>query len=205
MLTLSCARQVPRRANSIRWTHSVLTMPINPSIKYHWIDEVERLEEYEPGGYHPVAIDDLLHSRYRVIDKLGYGGYSTIWLARDEKVNRFVAVKIGISSVPRQREIEVLQALHDSLPSPEATHLAANDDACTAIPKVLDTFDVCGPNGTHTCYTLAPAHGSLGEAAWCRLFPIQVVRALAAKLATVVAFVHSRGFVHGGLLCRIPS
>ncbi|KAF2996647.1 hypothetical protein E8E13_003375 [Curvularia kusanoi] len=79
------------------------------SIEYYWIDGVERLEMYEPGGYHPVMIDDLLHNRYRIVDKLGYGGYSTIWLARDETAKRYVTVKIGISSpsTPR-REIEVL-------------------------------------------------------------------------------------------------
>jgi serine/threonine-protein kinase SRPK3 len=29
-----------------------------PSIEYRWIDGVERLEMYQPGGYHPVMIDD---------------------------------------------------------------------------------------------------------------------------------------------------
>ena len=38
-----------------------------PSIEYHLIDGVERLEMYEPGGYHPVMIDDLLHNRYRIV------------------------------------------------------------------------------------------------------------------------------------------
>ena len=56
-------------------------MSLSSSIEYRWIDGVERLELYEPGGYHPVMIDDLLHNRYRVVDKLGFGGYSTIWLA----------------------------------------------------------------------------------------------------------------------------
>jgi|SRR5690242_12405169 len=160
---------------------------------------------YEPGGYHPVMIDDLLHNRYRIVDKLGYGGYSIIWLARDEIVKRYVAVKIGTSSpsLPR-REIEVLRALHSSRSN---SHAHANSDmnAYTALPNMLDTFDIHGPNGTHTCYTLAPAQRSLKEASFSRLFPIQVARALAARLATAVAFVNSRGFVHGGLSCYIPN
>jgi serine/threonine-protein kinase SRPK3 len=32
----------------------------------------EHLERYEPGGYHPVMIDDLFHNRYRIVDKLGH-------------------------------------------------------------------------------------------------------------------------------------
>jgi serine/threonine-protein kinase SRPK3 len=204
-----CVRSALRRVTNIDHSRSQFsTMSLKsspePSIEYRWIDGVERLEMYEPGGYHPVMIDDLLHNRYRIVDKLGYGGYSTIWLARDEIVKRYVAVKIGISSpsLPR-REIEVLRALHGSRPN---SHAPAGSDmnACTALPSILDAFNIHGPNGTHTCYTLTPAQGSLKEASFSRLFPIQVARALAAKLATAVAFVHSRGFVHGGLSCYIP-
>lgn len=179
-------------------TKSLESTP-EPSIEYHWVDGAERLEMYEPGGYHPVMIDDLLHNRYRIVDKLGYGGYSTIWLAQDETAKRYVAVKIGVSSPPSlRREIEVLRTLHGSRSKPYA-HADSGLDACAALPNVLDAFDILGPNGTHTCYTLSPAQGSVKEAAFCRLFPIQVARALAAGLASAVASVHSRGFVHGGL------
>lgn len=174
------------------------TMPINSSIEYHWIDGVECLEIYEPGGYHPVMINDILHKRYRIVDKLGYGGYSTIWLARDEASKRYVAVKIGTSSPSlRRREPEILRAIY-SKSSSQPPCVASDANSCAALPTILDTFDVCGPNGTHACYALTPAQGSLREASFSRLFPIQVARALAARLATAVAVVHSRGFVHGG-------
>lgn len=183
------------------------TMSLDSTTEYRWIDGVERLEMYEPGGYHPVMIDDVLHNRYRIVDKLGFGGYSTVWLARDEMAKRYVAVKIGISSPSHpRREPDILRALNGSV-SRSRIHHAATDDAnaCTALPRIFDTFDVHGPNGTHTCYTLTPAQGSLKEASFSRLFPLQVARALAAKLATTVAFVHARGFVHGGLNCRIRN
>ncbi|KAJ9480671.1 hypothetical protein VN97_g12870 [Penicillium thymicola] len=59
--------------------------------QYRLIEYVEDLDRYCPGGYHPLKIgdssyhnrDDLVDGRYRLVDKLGYGGYSTIWLARD--------------------------------------------------------------------------------------------------------------------------
>ncbi|KAK1144165.1 hypothetical protein N8T08_005829 [Aspergillus melleus] len=54
--------------------------------KYNWIDGTESLEKYRPGGYHPVMIGDILHGRYRIVDKLGFGGYSTIWLAQDSRL-----------------------------------------------------------------------------------------------------------------------
>ena len=40
-------------------------------------------ESYHPGGYHPVHLGDTFGSRYRVIRKIGYGEYSTVWLAID--------------------------------------------------------------------------------------------------------------------------
>lgn len=44
----------------------------------------EWVEDYRPGGYHPVLLGDVFHDgQYKVIRKLGEGSYSTVWLARD--------------------------------------------------------------------------------------------------------------------------
>src|SRR5690349_2939382 len=53
--------------------------------EYMPIEDVEKLERYRPGGYHPVTIGEQLGGRYSIVHKLGFGGYSTIWLARDQK------------------------------------------------------------------------------------------------------------------------
>lgn len=179
-------------------------MSPSESIEYDWIDGVERLEMYEPGGYHPVMINDLLHDRYRILDKLGFGGYSTIWLSQDDRLKRYVAIKVNISSpsLPR-REPSILRALSGSRSTSQAVHTAI--DARDAIPSILDEFDIQGPNGTHICYTVAPAQGNLKEASFSRLFPIQVARALVAKLTTAVSFVHSQGFVHGGVFIPLMT
>jgi len=44
---------------------------------------LEAPQGYLPGGYHPVHLGDVYCERYKVINKLGYGTYSTVWLARD--------------------------------------------------------------------------------------------------------------------------
>lgn len=44
----------------------------------------ESLSRYQPGGYHPVHLGDTFdNGRYTVYHKLGWGGYSTVWLAND--------------------------------------------------------------------------------------------------------------------------
>lgn len=45
----------------------------------------EPLKDYRRGGYHPVSLGDVLHGHYKVVRKLGWGGYSTVWLACDQK------------------------------------------------------------------------------------------------------------------------
>lgn len=91
--------------------------PINPPrIDWHLYDDEsgiiqphEALEEYVPGGLHTVALGDTFYGgRYCIRDKLGYGGYSTVWLARDiqeEFVRSVVLFAKGIQSmlIPRQR------------------------------------------------------------------------------------------------------
>jgi serine/threonine protein kinase len=45
----------------------------------------ENAARYKPGGYHPVKLGDKLGTdRYQILHKLGYGGFSTVWLAKDE-------------------------------------------------------------------------------------------------------------------------
>lgn len=48
------------------------------------IYDQERLDRYCEGGYHPVNLGDKFKDgRYEVVHKLGWGGYSTVWLAKD--------------------------------------------------------------------------------------------------------------------------
>lgn len=44
----------------------------------------EDLDLYTPGGLHPVDLGDKFSSeRYTIHHKIGFGGFSTVWLARD--------------------------------------------------------------------------------------------------------------------------
>ncbi|KAF3402144.1 hypothetical protein DPV78_004665 [Talaromyces pinophilus] len=153
--------------------------------KYDWIDGAESLEKYQPGGYHPVMIGDMLHQRYRIMDKLGFGGYSTIWLGLDTQSRQYVAIKICIADA-HPSETSVLKAL--SSPS------SSSHSGQKSIPLPLDEFQVHGPNGTHNYYTMTPARCNLRQVSFSHLFPLEVARALSGGLAMAVTYTHSRGF-----------
>lgn len=57
---------------------------------------LESLNDYCPGGFHPVVPGDLLGNdgRYRVVHKLGQGGFAIVWLCHDSLTNRWRAVKV---------------------------------------------------------------------------------------------------------------
>ena len=72
-------------------------------------DGAEGTDGYKVGGYHPVSIGDAFNSgRYTVVEKLGWGHFSTVWMCYDKKAalhgtSEFVAVKVQ-KSAPHYRE-----------------------------------------------------------------------------------------------------
>lgn len=170
----------------------------NTHLLYEPLEGVERLENYRQGGYHPAQIGDLFHSRYRVVHKLGYGSYSTTWLARDEQSNKYVAVKICTAN-SNPKELDIISTLGRPLYS------LVHNPAKVMVPSILERFTIHGPNGSHDCHVTAPARASLSQVkdgSWIRLFQLDVARSLAAQLVLVVDYVHAQEIVHGDLHLR---
>ncbi|KAI6027182.1 kinase-like protein [Pisolithus marmoratus] len=128
-------------------------------------EDEEDFEDYVKGGYHPVHIGDTFSDgRYIVVRKLGWGHFSTVWLAKDTKTNRHVALKV-VKSAPRYTEtaldeIKLLQRLiTSSTPSVEPTPQNPNPPLSPSqthpgrshVISFLDHFKHKGPNGTHVC------------------------------------------------------
>ena len=147
-------------------------------------------------GFYLINIGDTFRDRrYRVIHKLGLGGYSTVWLARDEKLNRYVAIKVSAADAPASEdENRVLTRLLD--PSGADAHPGRQ-----YVPSLLDHFTISEPNGQHACLVTTPARSSLHNAkndySCPILFPVGF-RAIAAQLIEAVAYIHARDIVHGG-------
>ncbi|RAH83817.1 kinase-like protein [Aspergillus japonicus CBS 114.51] len=152
---------------------------------YHPEVDVEYLEEYVPGGYHPTLIGDRFGSgRYTVVHKLGFGGYSSIWLARDQQRQRYVSLKILTARASSDsREGDVLEHLMKS-------------DLAHVIPRLLDQFSFHGPNGHHRCLVGEPAGGSIAKAkedSTNLMFPVDAARSIAAQLLLGLSYLHATG------------
>ncbi|KAF3941938.1 hypothetical protein ABW19_dt0205640 [Dactylella cylindrospora] len=79
--------------------------------------EEELVKQPKLDSYYPVRLGEVFNDRYQILAKLGYGVSSTTWLARDLEEPRYVALKIGVNSDTRRRDIEFYDRLKKSLPT----------------------------------------------------------------------------------------
>uniref|UniRef100_A0A3B4AJV4 non-specific serine/threonine protein kinase n=1 Tax=Periophthalmus magnuspinnatus TaxID=409849 RepID=A0A3B4AJV4_9GOBI len=116
-----------------------------------WSDDEEQEDpnDYCKGqycGYHHVKVGDLYNGKYHVIRKLGWGHFSTVWLAWDIQVKRFVAMKVVKSAEQYTEtavdEIKLLRSVRNSDP---------DDPNRDKVVQLLDDFKISGVNGTHVC------------------------------------------------------
>lgn len=126
------------------------------------------MEDYKVGGYHPVHVGEVYLNRYMVIQKLGWGHFSTVWLAKDMKFDTYVALKVQKSSQhyldAAYDEVEILQELEkynnteewensvrkywNNQPDKIKAGITMNH---SQIVQLLNSFIHHGPNGRHFC------------------------------------------------------
>ena len=109
--------------------------------------EEEDSEDYCKGGYHPVSVgENYKEGRYTVTRKLGWGHFSTVWLARDNKSGKHVALKVVRSAAHYTEtaidEIKLLNRVVEANPDHPGKRYVVG---------LLDSFEHKGPNGVHVC------------------------------------------------------
>ncbi|KAI0382513.1 kinase-like domain-containing protein [Hypomontagnella monticulosa] len=168
---------------------------------------LEKIYDYEQGGHHPVHLGDALHSRYKVIHKLGSGGYANVWLCRDTSSATFtyVALKIimaegSTKDCPELRVNKLLDCGFDELDTV--------DYFC--LPR--DQFEINGPNGTHLVFVypvLGPRVSRLLSVTQSE-DPGVPLREICFQVTQAMADLHRRGICHGdfrpaNILARISG
>jgi len=151
-------RKAPATANSSESTKSSKRhQPVKANMKpFQIVDSDDDGEESEPwfegendsdsqaygkGGYLRVRLGDKFNGRYSVEKKLGWGHFSTVWLATDSITGKQVALKIQKSAEHYMEaaldEIELLTAAKQK------------DGETNFILQLLDHFNVYNMNGRH--------------------------------------------------------
>lgn len=171
------------------------------------LDHVEDLEEYRPGGLHPVAVGDTFASgRYQVLHKLGFGGTSTIWLTRDQHPSargKLMTLKV----MSAEQSTTPNNVLEMTIPRRLCEILHANGTSVRPNIRVIeDSFMQEGPNGSHLClvseFAGPSVHSMLdcpGRVTGSRRLRSDLARNVAKQVAAVIQLMHSEGYVHGDL------
>ncbi|KAJ7213546.1 kinase-like domain-containing protein [Mycena pura] len=128
--------------------------------------------------------------RYRVISKLGFGSFSTVWLVRDRVLSRTVALKVvEAEQTGHSRELGILQRL--AVPPS-----APSKDPCAI--QLLDSFETTSANGVHQVFVTELVVPIL-DPWFLSPFRPRVTKDVLRQTVEALAFIHSRGIAHGDL------
>ncbi len=170
--------------------------PENKPFYCYSLEYIEGPYGYRPGGLHPIHIEDSLDSeRYTVIHKLGYGLSSTVWLARDGTLNKYVAIKILTAEASKTRnELGCLEYL-SSKPRPK--HPGYEYISASFLDR---HFWLDGPNGRHLVLVSKVSGPSISQITkWVIGIRESLARKIALQLTQGLAYLHSEGICHGNL------
>ncbi|CAD8188383.1 unnamed protein product [Paramecium pentaurelia] len=186
---------------------------------FHQLDEEhdsedEGIEDYKIGGYHPVHVGEVLQNRYVVIQKLGWGHFSTVWLCKDFKFDTYVAIKIQKSAEnyleAAYDEVEILQKVAQhvgdekwlkKLIQYKPNQRLNRDD--THVVQLLNSFVYRGPYGCHFCMVFEILGVNLLEIIKRYEFkgvPMRLCRKIAKEVLIGLEFLHDHcGVIHTDL------
>ena len=170
----------------------------------------EGLEDYKINGYHPVHIGEILLERYVIMQKLGFGHFSTAWLALDSKYGNYVCIKIQKSENryiwAAYDEVEILQELSkhyydkewiksleeyykDEPEKLKNIHKKENSH----VVQLLNSFIYYGQNGKHFCMVFEVMGVTLLEIIKkynYKGIPIPLVRTITKQILMGLDFLH---------------
>lgn len=154
--------------------------------------EYEQLTRYDHGGFCPVSIwQRFENDRYCVVYKLGYGHFSTVWLAQDLYKKRYVALKILTANQFNQSsEADILRAVASSTES-------SSTGRRYLIP-LLDSFDYESANGKHHVLVLPVSRPLVGLRSLNLNFLV-----MTKSLVMGLDYLHAAGIIHGGKLEKL--
>ncbi|KAJ1606349.1 protein kinase-like protein [Cryptosporidium canis] len=142
----------------------------------------ESQEDYKVGGYHPVSVGEVYNGRYLIVSKLGWGHFSTVWLAVDTLSSPAAYFALKFQKGAREHSESCVENF---------TRPVSKD--FNGVVSFVDYFEVSGPNGHHVCMVfevLGPNILQLISLYEYKGVPIDVVRKIAAHSLIGLDYLH---------------
>ncbi|EGE80928.2 CMGC/SRPK protein kinase [Blastomyces dermatitidis ATCC 18188] len=169
-----------------------------PALHYISSVDAEPLRRYQPGGYHPVILGECLKAgRYKVLHKFGWGGFSTVWAARDQRDETYVAIKISVAERDHDAETRELQIMKQ---------LSTLHPCLKYVMRMLDDFSLKGPNGSRQCLVYEPLGPNIPDTITAHFpsgrLPGKVAKVIAKQCLIGLDGLHQQNIGHGDLHTR---
>lgn len=192
--------------------------------KFHRVPDATPIEEellsgYKAEDYYPVATDQTLDSRYRIICKLGRGSGSTVWLAKDLKYDssgpQFYVFNYFANGIPRTSQYRAIKVCtrttNGVVPAQASQEIAVAEYLKAAsvqehpgrrgVRTALDSFTLKGPYGTHRCLIYAPQGMTFTELRDYlpeNRLPKRMLQTSVQVLLIAMDYLHKNNVVHAG-------
>lgn len=158
-------------------------------VEIEWVNE--DWFQYDPKEtsrvFYPICLGDVLVERYLIEHKIGFGGFSTVWMAHDLQEKRDVALKVMCAGGWGERELlvqdQILQSVQDT------SHLVT----------YIATFLLPGQKYHHRVFVF-PLLGPCLDSLRVKEMSLPARMSVARQLLEALEKLHNAGIVHRGML-----
>lgn len=151
------------------------------------------MEDYCQGGLHPFEIGDMLNE-FRIIQKLGAGGFSTVWFVTNTVLGGYFALKVTAAR-PSSSGLHSYERVMEHI---KHKHQIQEGGEYLGLPSSY--FWVIGVNGQHLCLVSKVAGVSIDQMRRGlstrnnhASLAADVARRIGLQVLQSVAFLHSEG------------
>ena len=178
------------RFNLLTKTHDTWCVPLPGWDTLQSVYKDEGLDDYKPGGFHPVAVGDVIDGKYTVKARVARGTFATVWSVESK-------IPVDLELAPTGIVVKIMKA------NDGATRMA-NDEldmykqlqlnpAHPHITTLLDNFVISGPFGEHHAMVLPRMGVDMEHSRWTGPAEAKLV---ARDLVRALKYVHRRAIIH---------
>ncbi|PKY00270.1 protein kinase [Aspergillus campestris IBT 28561] len=184
-------------ANKSLWQLPISGAPIPPQER---VDE-ELCPDYNPASFYPAKPGEVLAKNFQLLVKIGWGSQSTVWLARNISRRKWQSEQILALKIINNDNSD--DAQHEKEIESFISHQNPEHRGHVFLRTCLDSFELAGPQGKHTCLVYEP----MREPLWIlqrrfvdRKLPLPIAKAYIYFLLVGLDYLHSEcKIVHADL------